>query len=200
MEQIEEKNIIKSVLGGNSNDFEKLVIAHQRTVYNLAYRMVGNEEDAEDLTQEAFVKAYKSLASFRFDSKFSVWLYRLTTNICLDFLRSRRNKKTISLNYFVNDEDEEVATEIADERFSPENELEKKELKQAIQRGISRLPDEMREILLLRELGDMSYDEISSELGVEVGTVKSRIFRARKKLCNILSEDRNFSYSKSSKE
>ncbi len=200
MEQTEEKRIIKSVLSGNSNDFEKLVLAHQRTVYNLAYRMVGNEEDAEDLAQEAFVKAYKSLEGFRFDSKFSVWMYRLTTNICLDFLRSRRNKKTISLNYFVSEDDEEIVTDIADERLSPENELEKKELREAVKRGISRLPDDMREILLLREIGDMSYEEISSELELEVGTVKSRIFRARKKLCNILCEDRNFSYTNSSKE
>lgn len=89
MNRISEKEIIERVLGGDANAFEELVLRYEKTVYSLAVRMVSDREDAADMTQEAFIKAYNSLSSFRGDSKFSVWLYRITTNVCLDFLRSK---------------------------------------------------------------------------------------------------------------
>lgn len=192
MERDEEKQIIEQVLAGNTEAFEQLVLKNQAQVYNLALRMVGSEQDALDISQEAFIRAFRSLESFRGDSKFSVWLYRLTSNICLDFLRARRRKKTVSISYFVSDEDDAGDLEIPDERFSPQTELERNELRAALNRALQRLPDEQREVLLLREISGLSYDEIASALSLEAGTVKSRIFRARKKLCNILSADGNF--------
>lgn len=90
MDQDEERRIIAQVCAGDANAFEALVVAYQKQVYNLALRTVGNEEDAADMTQEVFLRAYRALGSFRGESKFSVWLYRLTTNVCIDFLRSRR--------------------------------------------------------------------------------------------------------------
>lgn len=192
MDRDEEKSIIARVLAGDTEAFEALVLENQKQVYNLALRMTGSEEDANDIAQEAFIRAFRSLASFRGDSKFSVWLYRLTSNICLDFLRSRRRKKTVSMSWFAADDDEPAELEIPDERFSPHTELERRELRSAIQRALARLPDDMREVLLLREVGGLSYDEIAVSLSLEEGTVKSRIFRARKKLCKILSGDGNF--------
>ncbi len=193
-----EKHCIERVLKGDANAFEHLVHAYEKTVYNLALRTLGNREDAEDVTQEAFLKAYRSLDSFRGDSKFSVWLYRIVSNLCLDLLRSRQRKPVQSLT--VEDDDGEIGElEISDEHFSPEKLLDRKLTRESVQRGLSALPDDARQILLLRELQGMSYEEIGQALDLEPGTVKSRIFRARKRLCAFLLQDGNLPDSLASK-
>ncbi len=199
MTREEEDELISQVRDGDHTAFEKLVLENQKKVYNLALRMVGNEEDAFDMSQEAFIKAYNSIVFFRGDSKFSVWLYRLTTNVCLDFLRSEGRKSHSSLSY-IGDENEEKELEIPDERFSPETLSEKKELREAVNRGLDNLPKDYKAVLLLREIEGLSYEEIAETLSLEVGTVKSRIFRARKRLCTILTADGNFSLKLSSKK
>lgn len=195
----EEDELVSRVRNGDKDAFEKLVLENQKKVYNLALRMVGNEEDALDMSQEAFIKAYNSIAFFRGDSKFSVWLYRLTTNVCLDFLRSEGRKAHNSLSY-IGDEDEEKELEIPDDRFSPETIIEKKELREAVNIGLKKLPEDYKTVLLLREIEGLSYEEIAETLSLEVGTVKSRIFRARKRLCAILTADGNFSLKLSSEK
>lgn len=192
MTREEEDRLVARVRDGDGDAFEKLMLENQTKVYNLALRMVGNEEDAFDMSQEAFIKAYNSILCFRGDCRFSVWLYRLTTNVCLDFLRSAGRRSHSSLSY-EDDGDEEKELEIPDERFSPENEVEKRELREAVNRGLMKLPKDYRAILLLREIDGLSYEEIGQALDLEEGTVKSRIFRARKKLCAILAADGNFS-------
>ncbi|MGI5985691.1 MAG: sigma-70 family RNA polymerase sigma factor [Clostridiales bacterium] len=199
MTREEESLLVLKVQNGDSASFEKLVLENQTKVYNLALRMLGNEEDAFDMSQEAFIKAYNSIGNFRGESRFSVWLYRLTTNVCLDFLRSEGRKSHGSLTY-MSDDDDEKEIDIPDERFSPETIIQKKELRQAVNRGLMSLPKDYRIILLLREIEGLTYDEIAKALSIEEGTVKSRIFRARKKLCAILSADGNFSYNSSSNE
>ena len=190
MTREEEYAVIRRVCAGDTDAFEALVTAYQKQVYNLALRTVGNEEDAADMTQEAFLRAYRSLGSFRGDSKFSVWLYRLTTNICIDFLRSRGRRPTVSLT--AADEDEEPQElDVADDRFDPVQSLERAELRRAVQRGLASLPEDCRRILMLRELSGLSYAEIGQVLRLEEGTVKSRLFRARKKLCDFLRKDGN---------
>lgn len=190
MTREEEYAVIRRVCAGDTDAFEALVTAYQKQVYNLALRTVGNEEDAADMTQEAFLRAYRSLGSFRGDSKFSVWLYRLTTNICIDFLRSRGRRPTVSLT--AADEDEEPQElDVADDRFDPVQSLERAELRRAVQRGLAALPEDYRRILMLRELSGLSYAEIGQVLRLEEGTVKSRLFRARKKLCDFLRKDGN---------
>ena len=199
MTREEELEIILRVRAGDTDAFEALVLEHQNKVYSLALRMVGNEEDARDMAQEAFIRAFNSLASFRGESKFSVWLYRLTSNICIDFLRGRAKRRTVSLNW--EDEDgEEGELEIPDERFSPEARLERTELRESVRRGLDSLSPEYREILLLREINGLSYDEISRALNLEEGTVKSRIFRARKKLSEFLIREGNIPGSIASNE
>lgn len=199
MTRDEEMEIVNLVKNGTSSAFEKLVLENQTNVYNLALKMVGDRDDAFDMSQEAFIKAYSSIGSFRGDSRFSVWLYRLTTNVCLDFLRSKERKSHGSLTYIDEDGEDGKEMEIPDERYTPETELEKSELRDAVSRGLAQLPKEYRAILLLREIEGLSYDEISLTLNLEVGTVKSRIFRARKKLCAILDADGNFSKASASK-
>lgn len=190
MTREEEYAVIRRVCAGDTDAFEALVTAYQKQIYNLALRTVGNEEDAADMTQEAFLRAYRSLGSFRGDSKFSVWLYRLTTNICIDFLRSRGRRPTVSLT--AADEDEEPQElDVADDRFDPVQSLERAELRRAVQRGLASLPEDYRRILMLRELSGLSYAEIGQVLRLEEGTVKSRLFRARKKLCDFLRKDGN---------
>lgn len=190
MTREQETQIVRRVLEGDVNAFEDLVTEHEKGVYAIAQRMTGNAEDAADMTQETFIKAYNSLSSFRGDSKFSVWLYRIATNVCLDFLRSRSRKPTVSLS--VEDDDgEETQMDIADESQSPEQLLERGLTRDAVRRGLKSLSPEYRQILLLREIQGLSYEEIAEALALEVGTVKSRIFRARKRLCAFLLEDGN---------
>lgn len=188
----EEMQIIAKVLDGDTDAFEALVNDQKKVVFNLALRMLGNEEDAYDISQDAFLKAYTNLSGFRGDCKFSSWLYKLTTNLCLDFIRKRNRHKVVSLVY--EDEDGEAEyPEIPDESFSPEVLTEQKQLRESVQKGLGQLPEQQRQILVLREIGGLRYDEIGRQLNIEEGTVKSRIFRARKKLCEILMRDGNIS-------
>ena len=199
MTREQEAAVINAVLDGDVNAYEYLVKAYEKKVYNLALRMVGNSEDAYDMSQEAFIKAYNSLHSFRGDSKFSVWLYRIVSNVCLDYLRARNRKATVSLSV-ENDDGEDVELDIADEASSPQALLDRSLTRDAVRRGLQALPPDHREILLLREIQGLSYEEIADTLDLEVGTVKSRIFRARKKLCAFLVKDGNIpDYVSSSK-
>ena len=153
--------------------------------------MVGNEEDALDMAQEAFIRAFNSLSGFRGDSKFSVWLYRLTSNICIDFIRSRAKKRTVSMTWTDDEGGDAGELEIPDETWSPEAQLERRMTRESVQRGLDSLSPQYREILLLREINGLSYEEIAKALNLEEGTVKSRIFRARKKLCDFLLREGN---------
>ena len=190
MTREEELAVIRKVQNGDVNAFEDLVAAYEKNVYNLALRMTGSPEDAEDMAQEAFIKAYNSLSSFRGESKFSVWLYRIVSNVCLDYLRKRKKQGTVSLSV-EDDEGEEAQLDLPDLSQSPEAVLEKKLTREAVQRGLAALPEDARHILLLREIQGLSYEEIGETLGLEAGTVKSRIFRARKRLCAFLLADGN---------
>ena len=186
MTRDEERAVIDQVLAGDGNAFEALVKANEKGVYNLALRMLGNAEDALDASQEAFFRAYKALGSFRGDSKFSVWLYRLASNICLDMLRKAGRYNEASLT----GEDEEDLP-LPDSRFDPQAALERSEVRRAVREGLQKLDPAFREALVLRDVNGLSYDEIAQALDLEAGTVKSRIFRARRKLAALLTADGN---------
>ena len=189
---MEELDIIKKVLDGDANAFEEIVLANQKNVYNLALKMTKNEDDALDLSQEAFLKAYRQLEVFRGESKFSVWLYRLTYNLCIDFLRKKQKSQVISLNAYQNDDGESVEMELPDVRALPEDSLTRKELRNEITQSIEKLGQSHSEILVMREINDMSYTDIAQTLGISEGTVKSRIARARLNLANILVKNGTF--------
>lgn len=188
MKPEEEKTIVEKAKNGDENAFETLVTQYERLVYAVSLRLLGNESDAQDAAQETFIKLYRYLPSFRGESKFSVWLYRLTNNVCIDMLR-KKSVPTVSLDEPAGDGG---VPDIPDGRFSPETELEKKQLRQAVSRALGSLPEPYRQAIVLRELAGQSYEEIAQSLVIDIGTVKSRIFRARRKLCAILSEDGNF--------
>ncbi len=190
MTQEQELQLIRRVQAGETEAFEDLVRSHEKTVYNLALRMTGDPQDAEDMAQEAFLKAYRSLGEFRGESKFSVWLYRIVSNVCLDHLRRQSRRPTVSLTA-EDEEGEQTQWDVPDESLSPERLLEQKLMREAVQKGLNALPEEQRQILLLREIRGLSYEEIGRILDLEPGTVKSRIFRARKRLCAFLLEEGN---------
>lgn len=188
MTRDEENKLIERVLQGDADAFEPLVLENQQRVYTVALRITGNEADAWDAAQEAFLRAYRGLKDFRGESRFSTWLYKLTGSAAIDLVRRRKDVQFVSLY-----DEEERVPEIPDERFEPETELEKKELRENVRRALALLPADYRRILTLRELGGLSYEELAGELGLEPGTVKSRLSRARQKLCALLSRDGNFS-------
>jgi len=192
MTREEELITVGRVLAGENEAFEILVIANQKKIYNRCLRIVKNPEDANDLAQDAFLKAYQNLASFKGESGFSLWLYRLTTNVCLDFLRREKRREKVSLSY-QDDAGDTIEIEVPDERFTPHKEAERNEFLENIHQGLTSLSDEHRKILMMRELDGLSYDEIAAFLGLSPGTVKSRIARARQNLTKILLEDGNFS-------
>lgn len=194
-----EDELVRRAQNGDLDAFEALLRAHEKSVYNLALRMTGSPEDAEDMAQEAFLKVWRALPDFRWECKFSVWLYRVVSNVCLDWLRRQSKRQTVSLN--VEDEDgEENERELPDERLSPERLLEQKLTREAVQKALSALPEEQRQILLLREIRGLSYEEIGQALSLEPGTVKSRLFRARKKLAARLLADGNIPDAFTSKQ
>lgn len=186
-----EQELVQAARSGDQGAFGKLVEQHYTMVYNLALRMVGNPEDAADLTQEAFLNAWRGLSKFGGQSSFSTWLYRLASNACIDFLRREKRRSALSIT-LEDEDDEDRQADFPDDRWSPERELERKELRQALQDGLAALSPEHREVLLLRETEGLSYQEIAQCLDLEEGTVKSRIARARLALKDYLQKSGNF--------
>ena len=154
-------------------------------VYNLAYRMSNNPHEAEDISQEAFMRAYQSLARFNPSYKFSTWLYQITLNIIRDKFK-RKEIDYVSLDTPIKTDDSEFYPQLADSTNNPEQIISQKENLQAIQRAIYSLPVKYREVVVLRHLQDLSYTEIGNILKLPQGTVKIRLYRAREQLRKIL--------------
>ena len=193
----QEQNWIDAARGGDQEAFAQLVQLYEKRVYALTLRMCKNPADAEEAAQEAFLAAWQGLAFFRGESSFSTWLYRLASNACVDLLRREGRRQSAagpSLN------DEEVQLEVPDTAPSPQEQAERSELRQQIEAGLQALTPDHRQVLLLREMHQLSYDEIAQTLDVDVGTVKSRINRGRKQLRNFLLRSGNFSPPPASKE
>ena len=188
-----ESELVQAAQKGSQDAFARLVEQNQGKIYNLCYRMTGNPEDAADLTQEAFLNAWRGLSKFGGQSAFSTWLYRLASNACIDFLRREKRRSTLSMTLDEGDGEDPRETEFPDERYAPERELERKETHKALLRGLASLSPEHRQVLLLRETQGLSYAEIAQALKLEEGTVKSRIARARISLKDYLQKTGNFS-------
>ena len=186
-----EKELIAKAKKGDQDAFGQLVLAHQNKVFSLCVHMMGNREEAEDMAQEAFLKAWRSLDSFHGESSFATWMHRLTTNLCLDYLRKQTRRQNISVAVSLDDE-EAAFTEPADPGSDPQQELEKRERQRAVEKALRELPEHQRRALVMREVSGLSYQEIADALELDLGTVKSRIARAREALRKRLLEDGNF--------
>lgn len=187
-----EWELVQRAKQGDEQSFAVLVEQNQGRIYNLALRMTGNPDDALELSQEAFLNAWKGLGKFQGDSSFATWLYRLTSNVCIDFLRKEKRRSALSMTVSLDDEEEARQAELPDERFSPHVEAERRERREALRAGLAALSAEHRKVLILRELEGLSYGEIAQVLSLEEGTVKSRIARARMALRNYLQKQGNF--------
>jgi RNA polymerase sigma-70 factor (ECF subfamily) len=182
---MDEREIIEKVRQGDTQAFEVLVERYQTKVYNLALRMCGNEDDAFDLAQDAFIRAWKSLSSFQFESAFSTWLFRLTSNLCLDYLRAKKRRAAVSLT-MSGEEDEQAQLDVPDPAMTPEEAVLASEDKAILMEAINSLSADYRQIITLRAINDLSYAEIAKVLQIQEGTVKSRLSRARAELKNKL--------------
>jgi RNA polymerase sigma-70 factor, ECF subfamily len=172
--------LVERARRGDAEAFEQLVSQHEKRVYNYAYRLTGNHEDASDIAQEAFVRAYMSLGEFRGDASFATWLYRIVYNASLDELRKRKRQRVTSLDEPVSPNDEEpMSRQVATGEDGPEQALERVEIQRAVQESIMSLDEEYRAVLVMRHLHGYSYNEIADALGLNLGTVKSRLNRAR---------------------
>lgn len=194
---MKEDLLLEKARHGDQEAFGELVRLYEKKVYALTLRMCKNPDDAAEAAQEAFLAAWQGLKFFRGESSFSTWLYRLASNACVDVLRKEGRHQAAAGPSL---DDEETMLEIPDEAATPHTLAEQAELKEQIEEGLAALPEEYRTVLVLREIHQQSYDEIAEILSLDLGTVKSRISRGRKRLRKFLLESGNFSVNDSSKE
>ncbi|HEY4613232.1 MAG TPA: sigma-70 family RNA polymerase sigma factor [Bacteroidota bacterium] len=178
--------LIRSFQSGDERAFEELVRRYQRQVANLIYLTLGGRSEVEDLSQEAFIRVHRSLGRFEFDSSFYSWLYRIVVNLCIDELRRRKIKRTLSLDFITEDrlERERHATTHKDGL----EDILGQEKKNTVLSALNKLSAEHKAVLVLREYNDLSYSEIAATLKISTQAVKSRIFRARSELRELLQE------------
>ena len=182
---MQDELLIRRAQRGDADAFEQLLLEHQKNVYNLCYRMAGNPDDAMDLSQETFLRAWRCLDQYQFASAFSTWLYRLCSNICIDFLRRRRRQQTVPLT-FEDADGEEQTYAVPDVQPLPEEQVELKLTRETLAAAMAQLLPEHRAVLQLRVVNEMSYEQIADVLDIQIGTVKSRLSRARNQLKKIL--------------
>lgn len=187
----DDKKLIKKAQKGDANAFETLISRYQNVVYSVAYRYAPSAEDAADMAQEVFLKMFRNINTFKFKSKLSTWIYRVAVNTCIDLVkRNKDDVNTYSIDNVYSDEDGLGYDEIADSSPGPDEIALRGEIKNAINSAISLLNIDYRTVIILRDIQGLTYDEISEITDCSVGTVKSRISRARKNLREILSENR----------
>lgn len=185
-----EKMLVKKAKKGDIDAFEQLVTDNEKVIYNIIYRIMNNPEDTYDISQETFIKAYTKINQFNEESKFSTWLYRIATNTALDELRKRKGKETFSIDQTIEVNDNDIMPQHEDESENIEEKVEKKETAGIIEQALGELNEDHRVILTLRDIQELSYDEIAETLKITLGTVKSRISRARREMKNILMQDK----------
>lgn len=180
--------LIKKAIAGDQKAYESLLKRYRNGIYNMIYQMIKNREEAEDLVQETFIKAFNSLDSYNDEYAFSTWLYKIAFNHSIDAIRKKK-LRTFPLDKPIRLPDGEVHHEIRDETLTPEKDFLFSEKKKRIQQTIDALPERYRTAIILRHREERSYEEISEILKIPLGTVKARIFRAREILKKKLREE-----------
>ena len=184
-ERSEDLSLIDRFKRGEQAAFEELLLRHQDRIYNLCRHILGNTSDAEDAAQDTFIKAYQKLKGFKPEAALYTWLYRIAVNTCLDY-----KKRPFFESLFMKaDKDEEYIPEAVSEDPSPEKLYESKQLGLALRKNLGKLTLKLRTVIILKEIEDLSYEEIADILEVSTGTVKSRISRAREELKKIFSKN-----------
>jgi len=186
------KEVIEGCKAGDRKAFEKIVLFYQKRVFNYAYRMLGNMEEAKELAQEVFVSVFESIRELREEVKFDAWLKQIILNHCRNrwkYLKRRHYFNTDSMDDPIETEEGEVAKSFIDPSDKPDILYEKKRVQEWIQKGLLELKEDQRELVVLRDLQGLSYEEMGNLLGLPEGTVKSKLHRARMELKNILERD-----------
>ena len=183
--------MISRILAGERDLFYELIKTCERAVFLTAYSVLKSEADAEEVVQEAALKAYKALGSFRGEAKFSTWLVKITLNEARMKLRRSRAESEVSLEDFVDDGNDSDYTPavLTDWREIPSEALERKELRALLQRGLDELPEKYREVLILRDVRELNIEETAQLLGITIGMVKTRLFRARLMMQKIVAPE-----------
>ena len=174
---MQEERILQKALSGDSAAFEALIAPYENRIYQVCLRMMGKPEDALDMAQESLLRIYKSLKTFKHQAKLSTWIYRLTTNACLDELRRRKRMLPLGLH-----EDAGNVIDMAAGTPGPHEDYLRHEQTQAIRVALAQLSEDHRAIIILRDIQGLSYEEVSQVLSLNINTVRSRIFRARREL------------------
>jgi len=162
--------------------FDELVQRYHKQAYNIAYRMTGNHADAEDLTQEAFIRAFRFFAQYKRELPFDSWLYKIMSNVFVDMLRRRPKAQIRSLDQPIATEDGEAVIEIADDSAGPEEQLMSREMDSRIQAALNSIPEDFRLAVIYADIEGLSYEEIADAMNCSIGTVRSRLHRGRKLL------------------
>ena len=187
-EEPSDREVVERCQRGDLASYELLVSRYRQRVYGLAYSMVRNEQDATDLSQETFVKAWQAIRKFKKNAAFYTWLYRITTNLCIDFVRKRGRRPTVSFEEAV-DPDADVDVEVSpSSQPLPTDEAQRNELREQIDAALLELSPDHRAVIQLREYEGMEYAEIAGAVGCSIGTVMSRLHYARKHLRKLLRE------------
>jgi RNA polymerase sigma-70 factor (ECF subfamily) len=178
----EERELVERCLKGDQSSFAEMVRRFQNMVFNLAYNFLGNPQEAEDLSQEVFLKVFRSLNSFRSDSTLKTWIYRITTNMAFNrikWLRRRGRNRQISIDSNPSEELPPMSDSLADDAPGPERKARSVEIRIRLMAALDALSDEQKAVVILRDVEGMSYEEIAETLGINIGTVKSRLARGR---------------------
>ncbi len=183
----EDAALIKRALVGDQKAYKKLRVKYHEPIYNLIYRMIRNKDEVEDLTQEAFIKAFTSLSSFNDEFAFSTWLYKIATNNCIDYIR-RKKLHTFSIDKPVESKESDFTYELPDSTYEPDQELIDRQRKKLLDDAINSLPAKYRQVIHLRHVEEKEYQEIAAILRLPLGTVKAHIFRAREMLNKYLRD------------
>jgi RNA polymerase sigma-70 factor (ECF subfamily) len=179
--QEQDDRLIADALQGDQKAYEALLARHNKAIFHVVMKIVRNRDEAQDLVQETFMKAFNALASYRSEYRFSTWLYKIAANCAIDFVRKKRIE-ALSLDKPIETKNGRVDFEVPDSSWDPEQDLVRKQKLKSIDEAIDSLPDKYREVIIYRHRDDKPYEEIAGILRVPVGTVKARIFRARELL------------------
>ena len=181
-----DQELVLRAQNGDQRAFELLVVKYERRIARLLSRMIRDQSEIEDVSQEAFIKAYRALPSFRGESAFYTWLYRIAINTAKNHLSTLGRRPVLSAEYEDEDGDSVDAASLVPDFHTPETELSNKQIVSTVNEAVNALPEELREAITLREMDGMSYDEIAAAMDCPIGTVRSRIFRAREAIANRL--------------
>ncbi|GIV21407.1 MAG: RNA polymerase sigma factor [Armatimonadota bacterium] len=190
MTSSEDRQLIERCRSGDREAFDELVRRYERQAYNLAYRLSGNYDDASDVVVEAFVRVFQGLHTFRGEAHFGTWLHRVVVNTFLDMRKRSKGRQNVSLEEQLELDGDTLTRQIEDTAPGPEELVEKEEREEVLQRAIAQLPPERRILIVLYHFENLSYEEIAQMLNLPVGTVKSRLNRARLALREILEPSR----------